>query len=193
MKRIDLKAIVYTLAVFGLSAAIGMGVVNFIAFNADVDFCDSVAPGSPFDFSMNMLQAAKASKTMDTLIADLRRLSRGLINAGQAHEIATVLRSCDKPITSDLVLRIIKRESHFDPRVVGKQGERGLMQVKPVIARLHGFRSDEMFDPIKNVLVGVAELKRLYAKFGSAGLAIAAYAGGENAQNVRYALAIMGE
>ena len=66
-----------------------------------------------------------------------------------------------------LIKAVIWRESAFHPEKVGKDGERGLMQVTEAAAKdwarsqkLEGFEPEKLFDPGTNIEVGVWYLKQ---------------------------------
>ncbi len=122
------------------------------------------------------LQFARAERRMAALIADIRRLSRGLINAGQAREIVRILDGqCDADFTRPRIMMMIRNESRWDPRAVGAKGEIGLMQLMPASVQVP---KEELFDPAKNVFYGIGYLKDLRAYYGDPGLAIAHFAEG---------------
>ncbi len=105
--------------------------------------------------------------------------SGGRISPELARQIVqTIDGNIGDGITREMVLRMCRRESHWDRRAIGKQGERGLMQIKGYIARQHD--GGDLFDPVVNIQCGIAELRRLSRLYGSAALGIALYAGGTN-------------
>lgn len=72
--------------------------------------------------------------------------------------IAEEVRRHDLPLEiADAVMRV---ESGYDPNALGRDGERGLMQVMPPTARLLGFEGtpDELAEPATNVRLGVRYL-----------------------------------
>lgn len=83
-----------------------------------------------------------------------------------------------------MVLALIQQESHFDPHAVGPRGARGLMQIRPFVARDVARRAGWHFkermlrDPIENVKLGVRYLAELRQRFGTPKLALAAYNAG---------------
>lgn len=88
-----------------------------------------------------------------------------------------------------LIASIIRQESGFEPTTVSNAGAVGLMQIMPAeatrIATAGGLAEvtrEELFDPAKNIAVGVAEFQqKLEAMNGQEVLAIAAYNAGEDA------------
>ncbi len=140
------------------------------------------------DDALIWLQLAKAERRMAALIRDIRRLSRGLINAAQAREIVRILdERCDTDFTRPRIMMMIRSESRWDPRAVGAKGEIGLMQLMPASVQVP---KEELFDPAKNVFYGIGYLKDLRAYYGDPGLAIAHYAEGFTAGK-RYARRII--
>lgn len=72
---------------------------------------------------------------------------------------------------------MIAHESGFDPAAVGRQGERGLMQIKPSTARAYDARitPDALHDPELNVRLGLRHLKREVEFFGDRSLGLMSY------------------
>lgn len=86
-----------------------------------------------------------------------------------------------------LVASIIRQESGFEPTTVSNAGAVGLMQIMPAEASriataggLGAVTREDLFDPVKNIAVGVAEYsQKLAAMNGNPTLAVAAYNAGE--------------
>jgi len=80
-----------------------------------------------------------------------------------------------------LLLGLIQEESRFDPAAQGPRGARGLMQLRPFVARAVAeragwpFEDAVLWDPVQNVRLGVRYLAELQRRFGSAEGALAAY------------------
>lgn len=72
---------------------------------------------------------------------------------------------------------MIAQESGFDPAAVGRQGERGLMQIKPSTARDYDARvtPGALHDPELNVRLGLRHLKREVEYFGDRSLGLMSY------------------
>ena len=120
----------------------------------------------------------RAGRRMETE----KYLGAFLMTSDQREAVRGVLaRNVDRDFSSVHVARMIWAESRGNPKAIGKQGEIGLCQIKENIGLLYGRSRAELFDPVINVTVCMAELKRLNNIFGSAGLSIAAYAGGPTA------------
>ena len=78
-----------------------------------------------------------------------------------------------------LIDAVIRTESGYRPQAVSRAGAQGLMQLIPSTARRMGVI--DPFDPRQNIMGGSRYLRRLYDKFGSLKLAIAAYNAGPGA------------
>lgn len=75
-------------------------------------------------------------------------------------------------VDTRLVLAIIRKESNFKPRAVGRAGEIGLMQVTPAAAlewaRATGnssFKNDDLFNPETNIQAGTWYLSRAMGRW----------------------------
>ncbi|QFU08478.1 Soluble lytic murein transglycosylase precursor [Rhodobacteraceae bacterium THAF1] len=81
-------------------------------------------------------------------------------------------------IPEDIFLRLVQRESGWNPAALSHKGAIGLAQLMPGTAR--NLRVDPN-DPIQNLDGGARYLARQYAKFGDWRLALAAYNAGPGA------------
>lgn len=118
---------------------------------------------------------------------------------GKYLEVAkTVARKYGVP--EDLFLRLVQRESGWNPGAVSHKGASGLAQLMPETARRLGVAID---DPAENLEGGARYLRMMYDKFGSWKLALAAYNAGPGAveehggvppyaETKAYVLAILG-
>jgi len=76
-----------------------------------------------------------------------------------------------------LVKAVIRAESGFDRQAVSSAGARGLMQLMPGTARIHGCR--DVYDPEQNIEAGVRHLHVLLERYGdNLPRALAAYNAG---------------
>ena len=101
----------------------------------------------------------------------LQKLAAAIVVAARKHEFSTAL-----------VLAVIEVESTYRTRAISHVGARGLMQLLPAtaeeMARKSGFAwsgKDTLFDPVANVTLGVAYLRKLTDRFdGDVQVALAA-------------------
>lgn len=142
------------------------------------------------DARVTIMRHIQGERQAGAMVARIRRLSRGLIRQAQAVEIVRILRAkCDESIKVETIMRMITRESGWDPQARGRHGEVGLLQLKPTTAGLPGY---VLADPARNVAAGIDHLRDLVDQTGSLPLALAAYNGGLYSGPVRYARAIIG-
>ncbi len=78
-------------------------------------------------------------------------------------------------IPEDLFLRLVQRESGWNPGAVSHKGATGLAQLMPDTAQLLGV---DINDPEDNLRGGARYLRMMYDRFGSWRLALAAYNAG---------------
>jgi len=121
----------------------------------------------------------------DLPVADLKPLAPEVEPAEEATFAYSkfILPVADKyGIDWRLVAAVIEAESGFDARAVSPMGAIGLMQIMPSTAASYGFKRSEMYDPAKNVEVGIRHLKMLHERYkGDVKLVLAAYNTGEGA------------
>lgn len=91
-----------------------------------------------------------------------------------APHIERAARETGLPIA--LIDAVIRTESGYRPRAVSRTGAQGLMQLMPATAQSVGVY--DPFDPAQNILGGARYLRKLYDRFGSIRLAVAAYNAG---------------
>lgn len=83
-------------------------------------------------------------------------------------------------LPTDLVMRLVRRESQFDPGAVGSAGEIGLTQLKPAVAEWVAGKAgmggvEDLADPRENLLLGMSYLQMLRKRLGGLGPAVEAY------------------
>lgn len=81
-------------------------------------------------------------------------------------------------VPEDLFLRLVQRESAWNPNAVSHKGATGLAQLMPQTAADLGV---DISDPQQNLNGGARYLRAMYDKFGSWRLALAAYNAGPGA------------
>lgn len=76
------------------------------------------------------------------------------------------------PVDPLLVRSVIWRESNFDPTILGRAQERGLMQVTPTAgrewaksAKVDNFHEDDLYDPYTNIRAGTWYLTRALRRY----------------------------
>jgi soluble lytic murein transglycosylase-like protein len=88
------------------------------------------------------------------------------ISACLAHTIWREARASS--IDPGIVFGLIASESRFDPHAIGREGERGLMQIKLATARAYerNVTADALMRPETNLRLGLLHLKREVEHFG---------------------------
>ena len=88
----------------------------------------------------------------------------------------------DRALPADFFVRLIWKESRFNPQAISPKGAQGIAQFMPGTAAERGLQNP--FDPMTAVAESAAYLADLAAEFGNVGLAAAAYnAGPERVRN----------
>lgn len=83
-------------------------------------------------------------------------------------------------VDQSLVKAVIRTESGFQPQAISPKGARGLMQLMPTTASMHGVRN--IHEPSENIEGGVQHLRMLLDRYkDNVVLALAAYNAGEGA------------
>lgn len=81
-------------------------------------------------------------------------------------------------VPADFFIRLIWKESRFNPNAVSPVGAQGIAQFMPSTARIRGL--EDPFDSAQALPASAAFLRELKDRFGSWGLAAAGYNGGPN-------------
>lgn len=107
-----------------------------------------------------------------------------------------IITECEKyGINPKIIIAMIEKESGFDRYAIGDDGRSfGLMQVQPKnhLQRMIDLDCTDLFDPIKNVKVGINYLAECYNRYGSIDKALVAYnSGSYNGTITYYATSVM--
>lgn len=140
------------------------------------------APAEPSSLYLAREILAERAPELDALQKE--GVARAVVKAEQEHGLPALL-----------VLSLIEQESHFRPKARGPRGSIGLAQLRPDTARelaqRHGIPWQgvrTLYDPVKNVHLGVLYLAEMRQRFESTDLAMAAYNIGPGAVQKRMAL-----
>jgi len=87
--------------------------------------------------------------------------------------------SSESDVPYDLLHKVIKQESGYNPKAVSHAGAQGMMQLMPATAKSLGVK--DSFDPVENIRGGAKYLRQMYDQFGDWDLALAAYNAGPGA------------
>ncbi|CAN5856829.1 hypothetical protein BH20GEM1_BH20GEM1_07440 [soil metagenome] len=120
---------------------------------------------------------AEAAGEPDTVLApDARALAQKF---GVRHGLAKIIyeQALNAGVEPGMAFGMIALESGFDPAAVGRQGERGLMQIKPSTARAYdaGITAEALHRPEVNLRLGLRHLKREVEYFGDPILGLMSY------------------
>ena len=127
---------------------------------------ESAATDLSFGFDDLGKGVKQANIELPKFVGDLKGLDEIVRDASKAYGIQ-----------EDLIYRIIKAESDFDPKARNeKSGATGLMQVLPSTGKDMGY--DDMYDIRQNVMAGTKYMAIQKKRFGSDYLASAAYNAG---------------
>lgn len=103
-----------------------------------------------------------------------------------SHEVLVEKYALSNKIDKYLIYSIIRAESFYDENAISSKGACGLMQITPDTANwiaekmgLEDFSQEDLFEPEKNIMMGVWYFKYLLDRFGGdLRVAIAAYNAG---------------
>jgi soluble lytic murein transglycosylase-like protein len=150
---------------FFLQAPATADIYRYVDENGDIYFAD-YPKGSHYDLYIETRKEKSFGKS---------RKARNEWIIRYVEEMAQL-----KGVEPALVKAIIKVESNYDHQAVSQKGAKGIMQILP-----RSFPEEDennLFDPLRNVEIGVNHLKNLLDKFsGNIALALAAYNAGEGA------------
>lgn len=155
--------------------------IRFICFLILITFCCAI----PF-IAMRYTLYVKNSKKEQiiNLIAKHLKNENNTIEDNEAETISHVLyeESDQHGLDYRLILALMKIESNFQQDVVSSRGARGLLQVKPSLAKFIasdlGIKWDgkkTLDTPDANIRIGVRFLSQLIADFRNTNLALKAY------------------
>jgi soluble lytic murein transglycosylase len=117
-------------------------------------------------------------------IASHVRIANESLDDTESKTIAQIVydESSKKKIDYRLVLAIMKIESNFQQDAVSRKGARGLLQIKPSLARyiaqevgVHWKGDTTLDEPEKNIKIGVHFFSQLIEDFESINMALHAY------------------
>ena len=120
-------------------------------------------------------------------------LDNSNLNLKESHQVFLVCldKSYKYDIPIDLLLKVIKIESHFNQTAISNKGAMGIMQIMPLTAvglckELDlSYNKNKLFDLEFNMELGTFFLHSLYVRYGSWGEALSHYNSGTN-NNVAY-------
>ena len=120
---------------------------------------------------------ARAHRQFEDMTIRAVKLAEHFMRENEVRAIVDFLKAnADESLTVDLIMRIIYRESRWNPRAENESGAVGLCQIKPSSV---GMTRVALLDPLTNVRAGIDYLKRLRTYYGGdLGLAIGHYAEG---------------
>lgn len=149
--------------VLSLAASTARGVVRVVVKNGKtLIYNDGIAEGSA------ARQAASAS------------WSAAQVAARSRFDTLIIAAARDHALDPKLLKSVMLFESGFNPKAVSRKGARGLMQLMPRTARLHGVQN--VHDPQQNVQAGARHLAYLLELYrGDLEKTLAAYNAGEAA------------
>lgn len=123
----------------------------------------SSAYAAPFQ---EMTHSAAILKTL------IEKLSQGRIREPQILAAVILQESHVYKLDPLLILAVIQKESSFRPHIVSSKGAIGLMQVvfstgRETAKKLqwNSFSKNDLFDPVKNVILGIYYLNKLKKRF----------------------------
>lgn len=133
------------------------------------------------DIYDNIYPVTKGPRSYKTNIPALNESSHKTnyrISKKESSFYPIIIQAADKHnVDPALIMAIIMAESRYNPMATSKKGAIGLMQIMPRTAS--AFSTEDMYDPVHNINVGVEYFRDLLNKFeGNVELALAAYNAG---------------
>jgi hypothetical protein len=140
---------------------------NLTEVELDAPVSPNVSIDSPVDVpALDVTRAVEAfENALPPPVASIEQICETLISAASAHDL---------PIP--FFIRLIWRESRFDPLAISPAGAQGVAQFMPRVAAEFGLSNP--FDPVEALPRSAKFLNMLYQQFGNLGLAAAAYNAG---------------
>ena len=131
------------------------------------------------DRSVMVEPVPKAKERVEARLAITPGAKRLALRFGVREELAAIIYEQARlaKVEPAMAFGLIEQESGFDPGAVGRQGERGLMQIKPSTARAYDKRvtATALHDPVLNLRLGLRHLKREVEFFGDRSLGLMSY------------------
>ena len=170
-----------------IAASLGLVLFNNFAFiswsGRSMSIIEQVHEASRISHAKELLGASykgsdaqrmEGQDTLNQMILEKVQMGLAARWQYQAHAIAStvITESAKYRVDPIFVLALIKTESKFDPLVVGRFGEIGLMQIKPDTAEWiakknripwAGFKT--LQNPASNIRIGMAYMSYLRTKF----------------------------
>jgi len=132
---------------------------------------DEIVPETPSGAAEAAAQAPFSLSFAEGQIAPEVPFGELLVESSRRHELNPLLLAA-----------VARAESAYDASALSRKGARGLMQVMPATAERFGVRSNELWDPARNVEAGARYLRFLVDRFdGDLTRVLAAYNAGEGA------------
>jgi len=144
----------------------------------------SLATPAPTDAETAVVDTDLAAAPMvDRAVEYLKGRRSGLSDAEIERVAATIVREAEHHgIDPNLVMAVIHIESRGNTFALSPVGAMGMMQIMPPTGEelageldIPWFGSKTLFDPLVNVRMGIAYLKKLKNRYGSMATALAAY------------------
>ena len=153
-----------------LIMAVAMGAA---ALSADAEIARWDSPALPSSAKAERVRIAEPDTVLGPHAEELAR------RFGVRDQLARIIyeQARQAGVEPAIAFGMIAEESGFDPAAVGRQGERGLMQIKPSTARAYdaGITPEALHRPEVNVRLGLRHLKQEVEYFGDPILGLMSY------------------